>query len=91
MGDLGHRLHHVRVVLDVDTVGHHHLGDGGGGVDVLCGDGDLYVGPWKDYYHPTKIGRRLVVCPTWEEYTVGEGEVVLRLDPGMAFPPPAPP
>ena len=31
---------------------------------------------WKDYYHPTPIGRRLVVCPTWEEYTPGEGELV---------------
>ena len=40
---------------------------------------------WKDYYHPTPIGRRLVVCPTWEAYAPKEGEVVMRLDPGMAF------
>ena len=40
---------------------------------------------WKDYYHPTPIGKKLVVCPTWEEYAPREGEVVLRLDPGMAF------
>ena len=40
---------------------------------------------WKNYYHPTKIGQRLVVCPTWEEYTQAEGELVLHLDPGMAF------
>ena len=40
---------------------------------------------WKDYYHPTKIGKKLVVCPTWEDYAPGEGELVMRLDPGMAF------
>ncbi|MBP1558108.1 MAG: 50S ribosomal protein L11 methyltransferase [Oscillospiraceae bacterium] len=40
---------------------------------------------WKKYYHPMKIGKRVVVCPTWEEYTAAEDEVVLRLDPGMAF------
>lgn len=40
---------------------------------------------WKDYYHPTHIGKRLVVCPTWEEYSPGENELVMRLDPGMAF------
>lgn len=40
---------------------------------------------WKDYYHPTKIGRRLVVCPTWEEYAPGAEDLVMRLDPGMAF------
>lgn len=40
---------------------------------------------WKAYYHPTHIGERLVVCPTWEEYSPGKDELVLRLDPGMAF------
>lgn len=40
---------------------------------------------WKDYYHPTPIGKRLVVCPTWEKYEKKENELVLRLDPGMAF------
>ncbi len=40
---------------------------------------------WKKYYHATKVGERLVVCPSWEEYTPQENEVVLKLDPGMAF------
>ncbi|MBS4786028.1 MAG: 50S ribosomal protein L11 methyltransferase [Clostridiales bacterium] len=40
---------------------------------------------WKTYYHPTKLGERLVVCPSWEEYQPAEGEVVITLDPGMAF------
>lgn len=40
---------------------------------------------WKKYYHPMKIGKRVVVCPTWEEYAAAPEEVVLRLDPGMAF------
>lgn len=40
---------------------------------------------WRKYYHPVKIGRRTVVCPSWEEYSPGAGEVVLSLDPGMAF------
>ena len=40
---------------------------------------------WKQYYHPVKVGRRVVVCPTWENYDPNPGEVVVRLDPGMAF------
>ncbi len=40
---------------------------------------------WKKYYHPTKIGEKLVVVPCWEEYTCAEGEVQVTLDPGMAF------
>jgi len=40
---------------------------------------------WKKYYFPTKVGERLVVCPSWETYSPVEGEVVLTIDPGMAF------
>lgn len=40
---------------------------------------------WKAYYHPVKIGSRVVVCPSWEDYTPAQGELVIRLDPGMAF------
>ncbi|MBC8584011.1 50S ribosomal protein L11 methyltransferase [Youxingia wuxianensis] len=40
---------------------------------------------WKKYYNPTKVSDRLVVCPSWEEYTPEQEEVVLLMDPGMAF------
>ena len=40
---------------------------------------------WKKYYKPTKIGERIVVKPTWEEYNATDDELVLELDPGMAF------
>jgi ribosomal protein L11 methyltransferase len=40
---------------------------------------------WKKYYKPTKIGDRIVVKPTWEEYEAKGDELVLELDPGMAF------
>jgi len=40
---------------------------------------------WKKYYKPTKIGERIVVKPIWEKYDAKENELVLELDPGMAF------
>ncbi len=40
---------------------------------------------WKQYYKPTKVGERIVVKPIWEEYLVKDDEVVVELDPGMAF------
>jgi len=40
---------------------------------------------WKKYYHPLKLGNRLVVCPSWEEYAPVGDEVIITLDPGMAF------
>ncbi len=54
-------------------------------VDTSAVKEEEWATAWKDYYHPTKIGKRLVVCPTWEDYAPGEGELVMRLDPGMAF------
>lgn len=40
---------------------------------------------WKKYYHPSKVGERLVICPSWEKYEPQGNEVVVKLDPGMAF------
>lgn len=40
---------------------------------------------WKKYYKPFRIGSHLVVKPTWEPYTAQPEDLVIELDPGMAF------
>ena len=40
---------------------------------------------WKQFYHTQRIGKRIVVSPSWEEYEPKDGDVLMRLDPGMAF------
>lgn len=41
---------------------------------------------WKKYYHPVKISERFTIVPTWENYTpVSTDELIIELDPGMAF------
>ncbi|WP_068674349.1 50S ribosomal protein L11 methyltransferase [Oceanobacillus sp. Castelsardo] len=41
---------------------------------------------WKKYYHPVKISQKITIKPTWEEYTpVSSDEIIIELDPGMAF------
>ena len=41
---------------------------------------------WKKYYHPVKISDKVTIVPTWEEYTpVNSDELIIELDPGMAF------
>lgn len=44
-----------------------------------------WANAWKKYFKPVKITDRLTVKPTWEEYSPTEGEIVLEIDPGMAF------
>ena len=40
---------------------------------------------WKKYYKPFRAGEHLVIKPSWETYEEKEGDLVLELDPGMAF------
>ncbi|MBQ9805648.1 MAG: 50S ribosomal protein L11 methyltransferase [Clostridia bacterium] len=44
-----------------------------------------WANSWKAYYKPIKIGSRLVIVPAWEKYEAAEGELIVRMDPGMAF------
>src|SRR6266702_6752175 len=44
-----------------------------------------WANAWKDDYHVTHIGQHLVIRPSWRDYTPKGDEVVLELDPGMAF------
>jgi len=40
---------------------------------------------WKKFWHPMKIGNKIVICPSWEEYKAKENEIIIELDPGSAF------
>ena len=40
---------------------------------------------WKQYFHVTRVGKHIVVKPSWESYEPEAEDIVLELDPGMAF------
>lgn len=40
---------------------------------------------WKRYFGVLRIGRRVVIVPSWVEHTPKPDDVVVRIDPGMAF------
>jgi ribosomal protein L11 methyltransferase len=47
---------------------------------------DDWAHAWKKYYKPTKVSERITVIPTWEEYeATDQDEIIIELDPGMAF------
>ncbi|GKV54340.1 ribosomal protein L11 methyltransferase [Sporosarcina sp. NCCP-2222] len=49
-------------------------------------DEEDWATAWKKYYHPVKISNRFTIVPTWEEYEpVVTDELIIELDPGMAF------
>ncbi len=47
--------------------------------------GDEWRDGWRKYFKPMRVGKRLVVKPSWEPYEAVAGDVVLTLDPGQAF------
>ncbi|MBO5514078.1 MAG: 50S ribosomal protein L11 methyltransferase [Mogibacterium sp.] len=51
----------------------------------LTGDDSEWLYKWQENFKPTKIGKSIVVKPGWEEYTARDGELVIEMDPGMAF------
>lgn len=40
---------------------------------------------WKEFFRPERISEKIVVSPSWREYASGEGDIVIKIDPGMAF------
>jgi len=48
-------------------------------------DEEDWAESWKAFFWPQKVGCHIVVKPTWREYRAVSGEIVIELDPGMAF------
>lgn len=48
-------------------------------------DDEDWANAWKQYFKPIRISERLTIKPTWEEYEGSPDEIILELDPGMAF------
>lgn len=44
-----------------------------------------WANAWRAYYKPLHIGERMVIVPAWEHYEPRPGEIVVTMDPGMAF------
>jgi len=44
-----------------------------------------WANAWKAHYQPIRLGERLFVVPSWIEASAQPGDIVIRLDPGMAF------
>ena len=70
-----------RGLWHLGSIGAHFVGE----MQTRTVNEEDWANAWKDYYHVTHIGQRLVIRPSWREYTPEEHEVVLTLDPGMAF------
>jgi ribosomal protein L11 methyltransferase len=54
-------------------------------VEYIRLDEQDWAEAWKEYFWPERITDTIVVKPSWREYPAGAREIVLEIDPGMAF------
>lgn len=53
-------------------------------ISVTWVEEEEWATAWKQFFKPIRIGR-VVIKPTWEEFTSAKDDVVVDIDPGMAF------
>ncbi len=46
---------------------------------------DAWESAWKEHFRPFRVGRRILIVPSWETPAPEPDDIVIRLDPGMAF------
>lgn len=59
------------------------VGQGFAGYSLV--DDEDWSTAWKKYYKPFHISDSVVIKPSWEDYEKQDGEILVELDPGMAF------
>lgn len=70
----------------INNLANFNLDLGSNKVTTCEVDDEDWSTSWKQYYHPVKISNRFTIVPTWEDYKpVESDELIIELDPGMAF------
>lgn len=74
------------VKLAIDNLVSYDINIGANIVTISEVNEEEWATAWKKYYHPVKISQRFTIVPTWETYEpVSSDELIIELDPGMAF------
>ena len=75
----------IALIKEKLTYINNFLNVGEGYIGYCEVDDEDWSTSWKKYYKPFKLTDGLVVKPTWEKYDNKNDEIVIELDPGMAF------
>lgn len=54
-------------------------------VQMTFVDDQDWLHKWKEYFVPSRISKQIVVKPSWAKYEEIEGDIVIAIDPGLAF------
>ncbi|MDO5062900.1 MAG: 50S ribosomal protein L11 methyltransferase [Peptostreptococcaceae bacterium] len=54
-------------------------------IEISSIDQEDWENSWKQYFKPIHVTDKIVIKPQWEEYDVQANELIIQIDPGMAF------
>lgn len=54
-------------------------------IELIGVNEDDWANAWKAYYKPIRIGNHIVIVPAWEHFDALEDDIIVKMDPGMAF------
>lgn len=92
--DIGSNLSRVEVFFEDDTLAETIRSSLAGAADLIGIEPEFEISQieesdwsesWKCFFHVEHISRRIVIRPTWEDYSAEKGECVISIDPGMSF------
>ncbi len=62
-----------------------YINIGSGEIKYILRDDTEWKDSWKQYFKPFNFTEKVVIKPSWEEYNPKDNEIVIHMDPGMAF------
>lgn len=81
--ELAEKIAYVR--NGVEKLEEYGLNKGKGEITTKTVQESDWANAWKQYYKPFKIGKNIIIKPTWEGYVPEPNDIVIEIDPGMAF------
>lgn len=73
------------VKTNINDLSEFGIDIGEGSVSTSQVQEEDWANNWKQYYKPFRVGEKIVIKPEWEEYKSKEEDLVVEINPGMAF------
>lgn len=74
-----------QIKMEIESLTKRNVDKGPGAVSCNEIQDEDWANNWKQYFHTEKIGKIIVIKPSWEDYEEGPDDIVIELDPGAAF------
>ena len=58
---------------------------GSGDITITYAEEQDWAEAWKQFFQTIRVGERIVIKPVWEKFEAEQSDIIIEIDPGMAF------